>query len=98
MSSNYLDNQKNLSVGLGDVYPVIVKGFMGEPVRMNAVDIKNNRITVVKIDGITPISLKRTIVYQDDEMLYRNLTEAFGSKDDKGLKKGWQKAIPIETT
>ena len=75
--------------------PVIIKGFMGEPSRLDTINIENNFVTVVGISGKTQMKLNVKYAYQYDEGTYQKLCKAFDSGDTGILEKEWQCAKPI---
>jgi hypothetical protein len=75
--------------------PIIAKGFMGEPTRLDCVNIDNFFATVVGKSGKTQIKLKVKYVYCYDEETYQKLQKAFNSGDNDLLVKEWQQAKPI---
>jgi len=78
--------------------PVIVKGFRGEPARLDAVNIGKNFIIVVGKSGKTQMKLKDKYVYQYNEETYQKLRNAFDSNNSEILEQEWQKAKPIILT
>lgn len=95
MSTSILREIKNISVKTKKAYPVIIKGFRGEPVRLDAVNIEKSFIIVAGKSGKTQMKLKVKYVYQCDDNTYQKLRKAFDSNDSEVLEQGWQKARPI---
>lgn len=95
MSNKISRNNRKFSVRTNRPYPVIVKGFMGEPVRMDALGTENNLVTLAKKSSKTRITLKSKYVYHYDKETFERLKEKFERKDEEGLVKVWQEATRI---
>jgi IS4 transposase len=95
MQALFTGKTENLQNICGAKQIVVVKGFMGEPVRLKAEKIDNSFVTLVGKDGKTRIKLKVKYIYQDDEGTYRKLKNAFDSNDTERLTREWQYAKPI---
>lgn len=98
MSSIKSCNTKNICSGVKNPYHVIIKGFMSEPVLMDAKIIQKNIITVSRIDCKARISLKKKYAYHYDENIFNNLKESFRLREFERLESEWQKAKPIIST
>jgi hypothetical protein len=77
------------------LYPLIIKGLMSEPNKLNAVKVENSFIVVLGRNRKTQIRLKAQYGYKYDNILYQKLQNAYETKDKKELEKLWQQAEPI---
>jgi ABC-type transport system substrate-binding protein len=77
------------------LYPLIIKGFMSQPSKLDAVKCEKNFVTVLGRDGKTQMRLKAQYAYYYDEEIYQKLRNAYKSNDKETLEKLWQQAKPI---
>ncbi len=98
MSTTILRDNEVFSVETNKSYPIIAKGFRGEPAKLDAIKYEKNFVTVLGKSRKTQMRLKVKYVYQYDEETYQKLRDAFDSNDTEALEREWQKAKPITLT
>jgi hypothetical protein len=74
---------------------VMVRGFGGEPRRLQFVGVDGPYLIVKKEDTPFSLGLHPSDVFEWDEELFAQISDAFAAADFLGLQQAWQSALPL---
>ena len=74
---------------------VIVKGFLGEPAKLWAIEDMGSSVRVYGTDERKPIGYPKRYVYHYNELVFKDIKKAFESCNQVELNRLWEQADRI---